>query len=54
MIEDELPVEELRRLSDREYVGYGEWLEGVRTVTRADEDFKERRDLRGGGPCGAT
>jgi len=54
MIEDELPVEALRRLSHREYINYGEWLEAVRTVTRAEEDFKERKDLRGGGPSGAT
>jgi len=54
MIEDELPVAELQRLSDREYVDDGEWLEAVRTVTRADEDFKERRDLRGGGPYRTT
>jgi len=27
-------------------------LEAVRTVTRAEEDFKERKDLRGGGPSG--
>jgi len=33
MIEDELPVEGLRRLSHREYVDDGEWLEAVRTVT---------------------
>jgi len=39
MIEDELPVEALRRLSHREYVADGEWLEAVRTVTRAEEDF---------------
>ena len=54
MIEDELPVEALRRLSHREYVDDGEWLEAVRTVTRAEEDFKEIKDLRGGGPSGAT
>ena len=54
MIEDELPVEALRQLSHSEYVDDGEWLEAVRTVTRADQDFKERRDLRGGGPSGAT
>jgi len=54
MIEDELPIEALRRLSHREYVYDGEWLEAVRTVTRAEEDFKERKDLRGGGPCGTT
>jgi len=54
MIEDELPVEALRRLSHREYVDNGEWLEAVRTVTRAEEDLKERKDLRGGGPSSAT
>ena len=54
MIEDELPVEPLRWLSHREYVDDGEWLEAVRTVTRAEDDFKETKDLRGGGPSGAT
>jgi len=54
MIEDELPVEAVRRLSHREYIDDGEWLEAVRTVTRAEEDFKERKDLRGGGPSGTT
>ena len=54
MIEEELPIEALRRLSHREYVDHGEWLEAVRTVTRAEEDFRERKDLRGGGPSGAT
>jgi len=53
-IEDELPVEALRRLSHREYVDNGEWLEAVRTVTRAEEDLKERKDLQGGGPSGTT
>jgi len=52
MIEDELPVEALQRLSHREYVDDGEWLEAVRTVTPAEEDFKERKDVRGGGPSG--
>jgi len=33
MIGDELPVEGLRRLSHREYVDDGEWLEAVRSVT---------------------
>jgi len=50
MIEDELPIKALRRHSHREYVDDGEWLEAVRTVTRAEEDFKEQKDLRGGGP----
>ena len=54
MIEDQLPIEALRRLSHRDYVDNGEWLEAVRIVTRAEEDFKERKDLRGGGPSGTT
>jgi len=54
IIEDELPVEALRQLSHIEYVDDGEWLEAVSTVTRADEDFRETQDLRGGGPSGAT
>ena len=54
MIEDELPVEALRRLSHREYVHDGEWLEAGRTVTRAEKDFKKRKELRGGGPSGVT
>jgi len=29
-------------------------LEAVRSVTRAEEDFKERKNIRGGGPSGAT
>jgi len=54
IIEDELPIEALQGLSHREYVDHGEWLEAVRTVTRAEEDFNERKDLRGGGPSGTT
>ena len=54
IIEDELPIEALRGLSHREYVDHGEWLEAVRTVTRAEEDFNERKDLRGGGHSGTT
>jgi len=45
MIENEVPVEALRRVSHREYVYDGEWLEAVRTVTRAEADFKKRKDL---------
>jgi len=52
LIEDELPVEALRRLSHREYVDDQELLEAVRTVTQAEQDFKERKDLRGDGPSG--
>jgi len=47
-------VEALRRLSHRESVDDGEWLEAVRTVTRVEEDFKERKALRGGPPSGTT
>jgi len=54
MIELELPIEAVRRLSDREYVDHGEWLEAVRTVTRAEEDFKESLALRGGSPSGTA
>ena len=49
MIEDQLPEEALRRLSIQEYTIDGDWLEAVRTVTRQEEDFKERRGLRRGG-----
>jgi len=54
MIEDEPLLEALRRLSHRENVDDGEWLEAVRTVTRAEEDFKERKDLRGACPSRPT
>jgi len=50
MIEDQIPKEALRRLSLREYGNDGEWLEAVRTVTREEEDFRERGSLRGGSP----
>jgi len=53
-IEDEPRLEALRRLSHTEYVDDGEWLEAVRTATQGEEDFKERKDLQGGGPSGAT
>jgi len=29
-------------------------LEGVRTLTQGEEDFKERKDVRGSGPSHAT
>jgi len=54
MIEEEIPEEALRRHSHREYIDDGEWLEAVRTVTQMEEDFKERKPLRGGGPSGTT
>jgi len=41
MIEDQIPENALRRLLLREYGDDGEWLEAVRTVTRAEEDFTE-------------
>jgi len=45
MIEHEIDEDALRRLSLQEYVDDGEWLEAGRTVTRAEEDFKERKRL---------
>jgi hypothetical protein len=44
-IEDQLPEEALRRVSSIDYVDDGDWLKAVRTVTRAEEDFKERKSL---------
>jgi len=54
MIEDQIPEDALRRLSLREYIYDGEWLDAVRTITRAEEDFGERKSLRGGGPSATT
>jgi len=54
MIQDQLPVKALQRLSHRQYIDDGQWLEAVRTVTLAEEDLNERKDLRGCGPSGAT
>jgi len=54
MIEDQIPEDALRRLSLREYRDDGKWLDAVRTVTRAEEDFREWKSLRGGGPSGTT
>jgi len=45
MIEDEIHEDALRRLSHREYIEDGEWLEAVTTITRAEEDFKEGKSL---------
>jgi len=45
MIEDQIPEDALRRLTLREYIDDGKWLEAVRTVTRAEEDFRERKSL---------
>ena len=52
MIEDKIPKDPLRQLSLSEYVDDGDWLEVVRTVSRAEEDLKERKRLRGGSPSG--
>jgi len=54
MIEDEIPKDGLRRLSLVEYSDDGESLEAVRAVTLAEEDFKERKGLGGGGPSSTT
>ena len=47
LIEDQLPVDTLRRLSLREFTDDREWEEAVRLVARQEEDFKERQGLRG-------
>ena len=44
------PCKSLQGVRAPNSVADGESLEAVRTVTRAEEDFKERKDLRGGGP----
>ena len=54
MIVDEIREDALRRLSHREYVDDGEWLEAVRTITRMEEDFKEQKSLLVGGASGVT
>jgi len=53
-MEDEIPEDPLRQLSYRETIDDGEWLEAIRTLTRAEEDFKEEKSLRGCGPSGTT
>jgi len=45
VIEDQISEDTLRRLSLTKYVEDGEWLEAVRTFTRAEEDWKERKSL---------
>jgi len=45
MIEDQFPEDALPRLTLRGYVDNGEWLEAVRTVTRAEEGLKEWKSL---------
>jgi len=45
MIEDQIPDDALLPLALREYGDVGESLEAVRTVTRAEEDFRERKTL---------
>jgi len=54
VIEAAIPGNALRQLSNREYVDNGEWLEAVKTITLAEEDFQERKSLQGGGPSGNT
>jgi len=47
MIEDELPIEALRRLSDRQYLDAGEWLEAagplpeLKRISRKERIFQE-------------
>jgi len=46
MLEKRLPLEALRRLSNQEYGSDPEWHAAIRTVTKAEEAFKEQRGLR--------
>jgi len=46
MVEKRLPLEALCRLSNQEYGSDPEWLAAIRTVTKAEEAFKEQRGLR--------
>jgi len=47
MVEKRLPLEALRRLSNQEYYSSDpEWLAAIRTITKAEEAFKEQRGIR--------
>jgi len=46
MVEKRLPLEAVRRLLNQEYGSDPEWLAAIRTVTKAEEAFKEQRGLR--------
>jgi len=54
IIEDQIPEDALRWLPLREYIDDGDWVDAVRAVTRVEEDFRERKGLRRGGPSCTT
>ena len=55
MIDDQIPDEAIRRMSMMDPIAdYREWLEAVRTASKAEEDFVEGRHLRHGDSSGST
>ena len=47
MIDDQIPEEAVRRMSMMDPIADNrEWLEAVRTASKAEEDFVEGRKLR--------
>ena len=49
MIEDQLPKQALFWMSIHDHDDEADWMAEIRQVTRMEEDFKERKSLRGGG-----
>ena len=55
MIDDQIPEEAVRRMSMMDPIaGDREWLEAVRTASKAEEDFVEGRKLRHGESSGSA
>ena len=55
MIDDQIPEEAVRRKSMMDPIAdHREWLEAVRTVSKAEDDFVEGRKLRHGDSSGSA
>ena len=55
MIDDQIPDEAIRRMSMMDPIADDrEWLEAVRTASKAEEDFVEGRKLRHGDSTGSA
>ena len=55
MIDDEIPDEAVRRISMMDLIADDrEWLEAVRTASKAEEDFVEGRKLQPGDSSGSA
>ena len=55
MIDDQIPEEDVRRMSMMDQIADDrEWLEAVRTASKAEEDFVEGRKLRHGDSTGSA